>query len=501
MSKVKLYKKRGKVVIIAPGNRLYQFDPNNELQAVNGTDSDEVTIRKTENTSDFFLDINYANYVKADGTTTWGSDRATTVSNLNSELFDVGLDYQLGTGQVVYNDSGAAMSKGDPVIVKGITSGTITVELAKANDSTKMPAMYILDEDIADGNTGAAISMGLLKDFDTSSYSVKDRLYVAATGGLTDTAPTGSNIVQQVAVVQYPDASEGELLIQGLGNDLSNIPDIPLDVTTYTIGGDRTIDTGGYDLMIKDGVVPVFKYDDGDGHVHSQVPHRFSIKTGGGEARFMERSSNGTNYVALKAADALASDTTFTLPTADGSDEQLLQTDGSGALSFVTPKMKQVFNHSFIDNLSTGKHYLSWNDNNEQLYVYQEESAMYMPYDGRIESLTIRLASITGASSGTITIGVLTYHTGGTGAFGVANWTTEESEAVTVNPATDDHDAVHFVFDNAQHFEAGDMVALSIVCSTDLGGGTRYYWASSVVEFNPAGGSMPTTSGILTANP
>lgn len=54
------------------------------------------------------------------------------------------------------------------------------------------------------------------------------------------------------------------------------------------------------------------------------------------ELRFMEDSDNGTNYVALKVADALAASTTYTLPTADGTSGQLLSTNGTGTLSWAT---------------------------------------------------------------------------------------------------------------------------------------------------------------------
>jgi hypothetical protein len=50
--------------------------------------------------------------------------------------------------------------------------------------------------------------------------------------------------------------------------------------------------------------------------------------------RFMELSDNGTNYVGLKAADNLTGNTTYTLPTADGTSGQVLQTNGSGTLSW-----------------------------------------------------------------------------------------------------------------------------------------------------------------------
>jgi len=58
--------------------------------------------------------------------------------------------------------------------------------------------------------------------------------------------------------------------------------------------------------------------------------------TAGAEIRLPEDTDNGSNYVALKAADTLAGNVTFTLPNADGTNGQVLQTDGSGVLSFVS---------------------------------------------------------------------------------------------------------------------------------------------------------------------
>ena len=55
------------------------------------------------------------------------------------------------------------------------------------------------------------------------------------------------------------------------------------------------------------------------------------------EIRFRETTANGTNYVALKAPASLSADLTFTLPSADGTNGQVLSTNGSGVLSFITP--------------------------------------------------------------------------------------------------------------------------------------------------------------------
>ena len=52
------------------------------------------------------------------------------------------------------------------------------------------------------------------------------------------------------------------------------------------------------------------------------------------ELRFEDAS--GGQYVALKAGTTVASNVTFTLPTADGTSGQAIVTNGSGALSFAT---------------------------------------------------------------------------------------------------------------------------------------------------------------------
>jgi hypothetical protein len=54
------------------------------------------------------------------------------------------------------------------------------------------------------------------------------------------------------------------------------------------------------------------------------------------EIRFRETTANGTNYIALKAPASVSADLTFTLPATDGTSGQVLQTNGSGVLSFAT---------------------------------------------------------------------------------------------------------------------------------------------------------------------
>lgn len=69
---------------------------------------------------------------------------------------------------------------------------------------------------------------------------------------------------------------------------------------------------------------------DGNGIVSAE-----GTSTTQGRVRLYEDTDNGTNYVELQGAANIASNVTFTLPSADGTNGQVLQTNGSGALSFI----------------------------------------------------------------------------------------------------------------------------------------------------------------------
>ena len=66
--------------------------------------------------------------------------------------------------------------------------------------------------------------------------------------------------------------------------------------------------------------------------------HRFwtnnTSSTGSG-VNLVEGTSNGTSYITLKAPDSLVGIVTYTFPGTDGSNGQVLATNGSGTLSFI----------------------------------------------------------------------------------------------------------------------------------------------------------------------
>lgn len=65
--------------------------------------------------------------------------------------------------------------------------------------------------------------------------------------------------------------------------------------------------------------------------------------TAGGTTALQFQAINGTNFVAFKAADTIATNVTWTLPVADGTANQVLQTNGSGVLSWNSPSVPNVF--------------------------------------------------------------------------------------------------------------------------------------------------------------
>ena len=120
---------------------------------------------------------------------------------------------------------------------------------------------------------------------------------------------------------------------------------------------------------------------------------------------------------------------------------------------------------------------------------------MVVPCDGRIVSVTVRVSSVTG--SGNMTIGVNTIAPN-ISSFVAASWTEEETETLAVSSADDFH-VFHFAFDNAKHFDSGDLLTLSIQNDADLSSNTFWY-VSTVVEYD-WNTFLGTTSAEHDSNP
>ncbi len=73
---------------------------------------------------------------------------------------------------------------------------------------------------------------------------------------------------------------------------------------------------------------------DGDTFTTNDVLTVSGVTANAGRVRLGEDADNGSNYTELRASASLAANVTFVLPVADGAASSVVQTDGSGTLSF-----------------------------------------------------------------------------------------------------------------------------------------------------------------------
>ena len=124
--------------------------------------------------------------------------------------------------------------------------------------------------------------------------------------------------------------------------------------------------------------------------------------TAGAEIRLPEDTDNGSNYVALKAADTIASNITFTLPAADGTNGQAITTNGSGTLGFSSVVSTSSSNTFTATQTFSGS-----------------SSAVAMVLNDAAETATISATAATGTINYDVTTQSVLYYTTNASA----NWT------------------------------------------------------------------------------
>ena len=160
----------------------------------------------------------------------------------------------------VKNTSGGALSRGTPVYVVGNVGATDRVEVAPADfdDVNKMPAVGLLDQDLAHNGTGDAIIVGELASANTAAYALAQELFVGNAGTITGSRPTTGEI-QSIGTVARVQSSTGVIVvnmqarrsplaavaISGDYDDLSDKPTIPTASTTTPAAlGTAAVGTG-----------------------------------------------------------------------------------------------------------------------------------------------------------------------------------------------------------------------------------------------------------------
>ena len=177
------------------------------------------------------------------------------------------------------------------------------------------------------------------------------------------------------------------------GNELENV----VEDTTPQLGGNLdvngntiTSNTGGDVVIQPDGTGSIIlKSDD----IKMVSPAQIVA----GQIKLGEAPLGGTNFVSLKAPLLLNSDVTFTLPSADGSANQILKTNGAGTLSFAdgfSPTNGTVRGVTNVKDAGATRGQIAFFDNAEDNFitlkapdVLTSNTAFVLPEDGNADQV------------------------------------------------------------------------------------------------------------------
>jgi hypothetical protein len=140
---------------------------------------------------------------------------------------------------VVKNVRGSTIAANRIVYATGSADNVPTVDLAKADSISTLPAIGVTIEAIADGDYGRVMQVGLLENINTNSLTEGDVLYVSETtaGVPTTTLPVTPNLVQEIGTCLVKDVSVGAIQIVARSVRALTAGDIwPLLDNTYYLG-------------------------------------------------------------------------------------------------------------------------------------------------------------------------------------------------------------------------------------------------------------------------
>jgi len=291
-----------------------------------------------------------ATVTDAVGRIRWDADQGTADLGLGGG----NIVQRLGQSLVAYvtNAEASTITKGQAVYLYQATGDRASVKLAyNTGDATSAKTLGIVAEDIASGASGFIMCQGVAYKMDTSTYSAGDSLYLGATAGsLTTTKPYAPNHLVYIGTVEKANAGNGQIYVRVQnGYELDELHNVSAQSPsngqtivynsstslwekntvslTAGVNGTLPIANGGTGVTTSTGtgnvVLSASPTLTGDVTLNAQ-----------GDLRFADADSS--NWVAFQAPATVAANVTWTLPSADGSSNQVLTTNGTGTLSWAT---------------------------------------------------------------------------------------------------------------------------------------------------------------------
>jgi hypothetical protein len=176
--------------------------------------------------------------------------------------------------------------------------------------------------------TGVNITTNATTDSITIASTINSFSNIAVSGQTNVVADSAGDTLTLVA-------AGGMTITTTSGTDTITFDSARLDDDDVTLSAVREIDLNGESLNIVNGTFEILMVE-ADGVRQANTVISDYAGSVGGRIALAEASVNGGHSIAIQAPTSLAASTTFTLPSADGTNTQVLQTNGSGTLSFVS---------------------------------------------------------------------------------------------------------------------------------------------------------------------
>jgi hypothetical protein len=193
--------------------------------------------------------------------------------------------------------------------------------------------------DVVANDTRATVTLVSGTGVNITTNAGADSITIASTiNSFSNIAVSGqSNVVADSAGDTLTLAVAGGMTITtNATTDTVTLDSAWLDEDDVTLAGNRTIDVDGNDLIIQNTASNKLIEIQPDAVITAGLTVRSVYGTTAGAITLLEAPNNGSFAVTLQAPAQLTASTTFTLPSADGTNAQVLQTNGSGTLSFAS---------------------------------------------------------------------------------------------------------------------------------------------------------------------
>jgi|GEM_PF-1965934 len=300
------------------------------------------------------------------GVINWANSEVTLTESDANTLTLAGGNFAIGTnsltgGEAAIDFTDFDVSTDGAVALSPDSSGDV---LSIANSAQTSTGNLIALSGTRDANAGIDITMTLGNDGDTDTLNgINIALSTAATGDAdTLVGMSVGSIITDGTVLEYAlrigtgwDMDINAITSLDLGISGANEAILTATAFSPAINDENALGTSSLmwgDLFLASG--SVINLNAGDvtlthgSDLLTMAGGSFALSpiAGGAgntaEQRYLELAANGSNYVGLKAADSIASNVTWTLPSADGTSGQTLSTNGTGTLSWATTSLTDI---------------------------------------------------------------------------------------------------------------------------------------------------------------